>query len=186
MNLNGSVLSNTKSSFCFIANSCYFQYGLQAAFKEIERLHHEVTDAGNPISMDLKTRYVVKGIGKEQTIASKIQIFYDKSTGKITQVQDKWDGNLPDSTFTNVSVEQLLNPWWYVHYAEGWAWWGWSFTWNTWWWQVRGGCLLEIFATKYLSDLHKLVLNVAEVETLKANTSADRSFANSIPSRYPN
>ncbi|MCJ1408088.1 hypothetical protein MMC19_002161 [Ptychographa xylographoides] len=77
-------------------------YGLQAAFKEIERLHHEVTDAGNPISMDLKTRYVVKGIGKEQTIASKIQIFYDKSTGKITQVQDKWDGNLPDSTFTNI------------------------------------------------------------------------------------
>ncbi|MCJ1432907.1 hypothetical protein MMC27_002265 [Xylographa pallens] len=77
-------------------------YGLQTAFSEIERLHHEVTDAGNPIKMDLKTRYVVKGIGKEQTISSKIQIYLDKSTGKITEVQDKWDGKLPDSSFTNI------------------------------------------------------------------------------------
>ncbi|KAL8797169.1 MAG: hypothetical protein Q9195_000636 [Heterodermia aff. obscurata] len=77
-------------------------YGLQAAFKEIERLHHEVTDGGNPIGIDLKTRYVVKGIGKEQTISSKVNIFYDKDTGKITKVQDKWDGQLPDSSFTNI------------------------------------------------------------------------------------
>jgi len=76
-------------------------YGLQAAFSEIERLHHEVTDAGNPIAMDLKTRYVIKGIGKEQTIASKVMIFWDEQSGKITKVQDKWDGKLPDSSFTN-------------------------------------------------------------------------------------
>ena len=112
-------------------------YGLQTAFSEIERLHHEVTSAGNPISMDLRTRYVVKGIGKEQTIDSKINIFYDKTSGKITKVEDKWDGKLPDSSFTNVSIEQLFSPWWWVHYAEGWAWWGWSFTWNTYAWQVR-------------------------------------------------
>ncbi|MCJ1325888.1 hypothetical protein MMC10_002551 [Thelotrema lepadinum] len=49
--------------------------------------------------MDLKTRYVVKGIGKEQTIESKILIAYDSTTGKITKVQDKWDGKLPDSGF---------------------------------------------------------------------------------------
>lgn len=76
-------------------------YGLQSAFSEIERLHHLVTSGGNPISMDLKTRYVVKGVGKEQTIDSKIMIFYDKATGKITKVQDKWDGQLPDSSFKN-------------------------------------------------------------------------------------
>ncbi|KAL8694380.1 MAG: hypothetical protein Q9218_000946 [Villophora microphyllina] len=111
-------------------------YGLQAAFSEIERLHHEVVSAGNPIGMDLKTRYVTKGIGKEQTIASRINIFYDKDTGKITKVQDKWDGELPDSTFKNVSIEQLFSPWWWVHYAEGWAWWMWSFTWDMWWWQA--------------------------------------------------
>ena len=131
-----------KSALYPSANSDAQQYGLQTAFSEIERLHHEVTDAGNPIKMDLKTRYVVKGIGKEQTISSKIQIYLDKSTGKITEVQDKWDGNLPDSSFTNVSIDQLFSPWWWVHYAEGWAWWTWSFTWNTWWWQVCGSCLL--------------------------------------------
>ena len=71
--------------------------------------------------MDLKPRYVVKGIGKEATIASKIQIFYDKTTGKITKVQDKWDGNLPDSSFTNVSFGQLFSLWWWALYYEGWA-----------------------------------------------------------------
>ncbi|KAF6230360.1 hypothetical protein HO133_004702 [Letharia lupina] len=76
-------------------------YGLQAAFSEIERLHHEVTSGGNPITMDLRTRYVVKGIGKEQTIDSKINIFHDKDTGKITKVEDKWDGKLPDSSLMN-------------------------------------------------------------------------------------
>ncbi|KAI4094265.1 MAG: hypothetical protein LQ344_002344 [Seirophora lacunosa] len=111
-------------------------YGLQTAFSEIERLHHEVVSAGNPIGMDLKTRYVTKGVSKEQTIESRINIFYDKDTGKITKVQDKWGGELPDSSFKNVSVEQLFNPWWWVHYAEGWAWWLWSFTWDTWWWQA--------------------------------------------------
>lgn len=91
-------------------------YGLQAAFSEIERLHHEVVSAGNPIGMDLKTRYVTKGISKEQTISSRINIFYDKDTGKITKVQDKWDGELPDSSFKNamrnlnsVSVPKMIS-----------------------------------------------------------------------------
>lgn len=112
------------------------QYGLQAAFSEIERLHHEVTDGGNPIGLDMRTRYVVKGINKEQTIDSKILIYYDKATGKITHVQDKWDGKLPDSSFQNVSLEQVFSPWWWVRYAGGWAWYAWSLTWDTWWWQV--------------------------------------------------
>lgn len=96
--------------------------------------------------MDLKTRYVVKGIHKEQIINSKIHIFYDKASGKITKVEDKWDGKLPDSSFTNVSsLRQLFSPWWWLHYAQGWAWWGWSLTWNTWWWQVclTTACLLR-------------------------------------------
>lgn len=96
--------------------------------------------------MDLKTRYVTKGISKEQTIESKINIFYDKDTGKITKVQDKWGGELPDSSFKNVSIEQLFDPWWWVHYGEGWAWWMWSFTWDTWWWQVCGSCLSPLAA----------------------------------------
>ena len=118
------------------------RYGLKAVFSEIERLHHEVTSAGNPITMDLKTRYVVKGINKEQTIDSKIQIFYDKLSGKITKVEDKWDGNLPDSSFKDVSFDRLFSFWWWVLYAEGWAWWMWSFTWGTLPWQV---CLWSWF-----------------------------------------
>ncbi len=142
--------------FILPSTNLFIQYGLQTAFKEIERLHHEVTSAGNPIQMDLKTRYVTKVIGKEQTIASKINIFYDKSTGKITKVEDKWDGNLPDSSFTNVSVEQLFSPWWWVHYGEGWAWWMWSWTWDTWWWQVRGVSPLachRLTGTRYGRDV---------------------------------
>lgn len=75
-------------------------YGLQTAFSEIERLHHEVTSAGNPITMSLKTRYVVKGIKKETTINSIVNISID-SAGKITKVEDKWDGNLPESSIAN-------------------------------------------------------------------------------------
>ena len=118
-------------------------YGLQAAFSEIERLHHEVISAGNPIGMDLRTRYVVKGIGKEQTIDSRVNIFFDKATGKITKVEDKWDGKLPDSSIQNVSIDQLFNPRWWVHYGEGWVFWGWSFTWNMWWWQVCQDAIRE-------------------------------------------
>ena len=87
--------------------------------------------------MDLKTRYKVKGIGKEQTIASKVNIFYD-STGKIEKVQDKWDGNLPDSSIKNVSLGQLISPFWWLHYAEAWLFWLWSLVWWTWPWQVCG------------------------------------------------
>jgi len=74
-------------------------YGLQTAFSEIERKSHQVTDAGNPIAMDMVTRYKVKGIGKETTINSKILIFTEG--GKISRVEDKWDGELPDSGIAN-------------------------------------------------------------------------------------
>ncbi|KAF2258022.1 hypothetical protein CC78DRAFT_549449 [Lojkania enalia] len=60
-------------------------YGLQQAFSEIERLSHQVTDAGNPIHIDLKTRYVVKGVGKEQTISSKVMIHLDEQGYKSTK-----------------------------------------------------------------------------------------------------
>ena len=109
--------------------------------------------------MDLRTRYVVKGINKEQTIDSKVNIFYDNATGKITKVEDKWDGKLPDSSIQNVSVDQVFNPWWWVHYGESWAFWGWSFTWNMWWWQVcsvahHGGEREDSFVESILADVY--------------------------------
>ena len=51
------------------------------------RLGHEVKSNGNPITMDLDTRYVVKGIGKEQKIHSLIEIHTEGD--KITKVADK-------------------------------------------------------------------------------------------------
>lgn len=69
--------------------------------------------------MDLKTRYVVKGIGQEKTISSKILIYLNNE-GKIEKVQDKWDGQLPEGGIANVSTYwQLLNPlWWWHHYVD--------------------------------------------------------------------
>lgn len=78
-------------------------YGLQTAFSEIERLGQEVTGAGNPITMTMKTRYKVKGVGSEKVIDSVINIFTTEDGGKIVKVEDKWDGKLPDGAIANVS-----------------------------------------------------------------------------------
>jgi len=75
-------------------------YGLQSAFSEIERLHHSVTSAGNPITMELKTRYKVKGIGTEQVIESRVEIFTDAEGKMITELQDRWNGELPEGAVT--------------------------------------------------------------------------------------
>ncbi|CAG8951896.1 hypothetical protein HYFRA_00005700 [Hymenoscyphus fraxineus] len=74
-------------------------YGLQTAFSKIERLSQNVTSAGNPITMDLKTRYTIKGIGKEQTIESVVNIYTDAAGEKIVKVEDKWNGELPEGPF---------------------------------------------------------------------------------------
>jgi len=77
-------------------------YGLQAAFSEIEQLHHSVTSSGNPISMDLKTRYKIKGIGSEQTIESVVKIHTDAEGKRIIGVEDKWNNSLPEGPFAKV------------------------------------------------------------------------------------
>ncbi|KAE9376412.1 hypothetical protein N431DRAFT_479682 [Stipitochalara longipes BDJ] len=74
-------------------------YGLKAAFSEIEQLSQSVTSSGNPITMDLKTRYKVKGIGSEQIIESVIKIHTDAQGERITKVEDKWNGDIPEGAF---------------------------------------------------------------------------------------
>jgi hypothetical protein len=97
------------------------QYGLQTAFSEIERKDHSVTSSGNPIELDMTTLYKVKGIGKETTITSKVNIFHEN--GKITRVEDKWNGNLPDSGIANVSNYRgyILNPFFWTDWLFSWA-----------------------------------------------------------------
>jgi len=93
-------------------------YGLATVFSKIERLSCNVTSGGNPIEMDLKTKYTVKGIGSEQTISSKVLIHTSADGSKIEKVEDKWDGKLPDSAFTNVSVLSLRS---WLYYGQGWG-----------------------------------------------------------------
>jgi len=57
--------------------------------------------------MDLRTRYVIKGLNKEQLIQSVVAIHLDEQ-GKIKKVEDKWDGKLPDSSIANVSYTHVL------------------------------------------------------------------------------
>ena len=90
-----------------------------------------VTSSGNPIELDLKTMYKVKGLGTEQTIASKVKIF--TKDDKITKVEDRWNDELPDSAFKNVSLLSLRS---WVYYGQSWAYYWWSFTWETRLWRV--------------------------------------------------
>jgi hypothetical protein len=101
--------------------------------------------------MDMTTMYKVKGIGKETTISSKVNIFHEG--GKITKVEDKWDGKLPDSGIANVS-----KPWTNVVDPRFWAnyWLSWSYSLlvyvhDQWWWMVRG---FVIFLDPRFSTLH--------------------------------
>lgn len=123
-----------------------------------------MTSSGNPIAMSLKTRYVVKGIKKETTISSIVNISTD-SAGKITKVEDRWDGSLPESGIANVSsVWRLASPFWWASYAFAWGWWGASWVWWSTPWLVRGSRSMgrgqpgadfptEMFANFFLSLL---------------------------------
>lgn len=80
-----------------------------------------MTSSGNPISMDMSTLYKVKGIGKETTINSKVNIFVED--GKIKRVEDKWDGQLPNSSIANVRKKwtNVVDPRFWGNYAFGWC-----------------------------------------------------------------
>lgn len=68
--------------------------------------------------MDLKTRYKIKGLGKEQTIESVIKIHTDNAGKKIVMVEDKWDGNLPEGPFAKVS---FVYGWYFRGIADLWG-----------------------------------------------------------------
>jgi hypothetical protein len=87
--------------------------------------------------MDMTTMYKVKGIGKETTITSKVNIFHEG--GKITRVEDKWDGKLPDSSIANVSKPwtNAVNPLFWSNYWFGWFYSLLVFVHDHWWWMVR-------------------------------------------------
>ncbi|KAF2830809.1 hypothetical protein CC86DRAFT_391629 [Ophiobolus disseminans] len=74
-------------------------YGLRKVFSDIERINHMVQDAGNPMLVDLRTKYVVKGIGMEEMVQSVVAVYLD-GEGKIERVEDRWDGKLPEGSIS--------------------------------------------------------------------------------------
>ena len=79
-------------------------YGLPALFHPIKIQSHKVKSAGNPIEIGLTTTYTVKGIKKEQTIESIVHI-YVSDDGKISKLEDRWNGKLPEGAVTDVSTD---------------------------------------------------------------------------------
>ncbi|KAJ4420393.1 hypothetical protein N0V82_004382 [Gnomoniopsis sp. IMI 355080] len=75
-------------------------YGLPALFKPIQLQHHRVTNAGNPIELEMSNKYVVKGIKKEQIMNSVVRIHVGQD-GKIEKVEDRWNGKLPEGAISD-------------------------------------------------------------------------------------
>lgn len=60
--------------------------------------------------MNLKTRHVIKGIGKQVTVRSVVNVFTTSDGQKMEKVEDRWDGQVVSVSITNVSMAQLLSP----------------------------------------------------------------------------
>lgn len=92
----------------------------------------------------MSTLYKVKGIGKETTINSKINIFVED--GKISRVEDKWDGKLPDSSIANVRKNwtNAVSPIFWSNYAFGWCYTGVVLISDTFVGRVRGCVVLNL------------------------------------------
>jgi hypothetical protein len=131
--------------------------------------------------------YKVKGIGKETTISSKVNIFHEG--GKITKVEDKWDGKLPDSGIANVSKPwtNAVDPRFWANYWLGWSYSLLVFVHDQWWWMVRG---FVIFLDPRFSTLHPftypLHLSILDhMMNFKLTNLSHRPSAASTPSPSP-
>ena len=133
-------------------------YGLKVAFSEITRDSCSVVSAGNPVEIDMKTKYKVKGIGSEQTIASKIKVFMSADGRQITKVEDKWNADdLPEGGFKKVS--DILNPMKWVYWYAGWAYWASvKLLWDTRLWDVRLPALHQVTSSTHVVHTHANLL----------------------------
>jgi len=115
----------------------------------------------------MTTMYKVKGIGKETTITSKVNIFHEG--GKITRVEDKWDGKLPDSGIANVSNYRgyILNPFFWTDCTFSWCFAFWVLMSDTWPAMVRGLCGF------YFDLIHCILLSADIPITLPAFICTD-------------
>ncbi|RSL95328.1 hypothetical protein CDV31_013931 [Fusarium ambrosium] len=77
-------------------------YGLVALFSPITIQSHEVTSSGDPISLRLSNKYVLKGLGTEKVMDSVVNIHVGPD-GRIEKVEDKWNDKLPQGPFATAT-----------------------------------------------------------------------------------
>ncbi|UPK90989.1 hypothetical protein LCI18_001924 [Fusarium solani-melongenae] len=83
-------------------------YGLVALFSPIIIQSHEVTSSGDPISLRLSNKYVLKGLGTEKVMDSVVDIHVGPD-GRISRVEDKWNDKLPQGPFATASLTPLFS-----------------------------------------------------------------------------
>jgi hypothetical protein len=83
-------------------------YGLVALFSPITIQSHEVTSSGDPISLRLSNKYVLKGLGTEKVMDSVVDIHVGPD-GRISRVEDKWNDKLPQGPFATASLTPLFS-----------------------------------------------------------------------------
>ena len=76
-------------------------YGLAALFDPIQIQSHSVTSGGNPIEIRLSNKYTLKGVKVEKLIDSVVRVHVGND-GLIQQVEDRWNGQLPDGAISEV------------------------------------------------------------------------------------
>jgi len=85
-------------------------YGLPALFSPIRVQSHVVTSAGNPVEIRLSNKYTLKGLKKDHVVDSVVNV-YVRDDGKISKVEDKWNGKLPDGPISEVGGMLDLLAW---------------------------------------------------------------------------
>ncbi|KAL2689204.1 hypothetical protein Neosp_003256 [[Neocosmospora] mangrovei] len=83
-------------------------YGLVALFSPITIQSHEVTSSGDPISLRLSNKYVLKGLGTEKVIDSVVDIHVGPD-GRISRVEDKWNDKLPQGPIATATDMHVLD-----------------------------------------------------------------------------
>ncbi|RKF77233.1 hypothetical protein GcM1_221053 [Golovinomyces cichoracearum] len=93
-------------------------YGLKNVFSEIEQLQSVIISSGNPIILNMKTRYKIKLVGMDQIISSQVKIYMSISNSKIIRVDDQWCGKIPDEIFDLPRLSQFLSLCWWLRTAN--------------------------------------------------------------------
>ncbi|RKF82593.1 hypothetical protein GcC1_013039 [Golovinomyces cichoracearum] len=93
-------------------------YGLKIVFSEIEQLQSVIISSGNPIIINMKTRYKIKLIGMDQIISSQVKIFMSVSNSKIIRVDDQWCGKIPNEIFDLPRLSQFFSLCWWLQTAN--------------------------------------------------------------------